>query len=89
MSMTFPRIDAEKVLHVKHFNRKKKLVLSGVSALFTCCGAPPTSFFLGLTKFILKTTQKFDFTWVEIAWVELKSNELESLISANYRPTHK
>ena len=36
---------------IKHFNPKKKLVLSGVSALFTCCGAPPTSFFLGLTMF--------------------------------------
>ena len=30
----------------------------------------------------LKTTQKFDFTWVEIAWVEPKSNKLESLISS-------
>ena len=37
---------------IKHFNPKKKLVLSDVSALFTCCGAPPTSFFLGLTMFI-------------------------------------
>ena len=31
---------------------------------------------------IFKTTQKFDFTWAEIAWVELKSNKLESLISS-------
>ena len=30
---------------------------------------------------ILKTTQKFDFTWAEIAWVELKSNRFDSLIS--------
>ena len=37
---------------IKHFNPKKKLVLSGVLALFTCSGAPPTSFFLGLKMFI-------------------------------------
>ena len=30
-------------------------------------------------SFILKNTQKFDLTWVEIAWVELKSNKLKSL----------
>jgi len=38
---------------IKHFNPKKKLVLSGASALFTCSGAPPTSFFLGLKMFML------------------------------------
>ena len=27
---------------IKHFNPKKKLVLSGVSVLFTCSDAPPT-----------------------------------------------
>jgi len=43
----------EKYKFIKHFNPKKKLVLSGVSALFTCCGAPSTSFFLGLTMFII------------------------------------
>ena len=37
--------------NIKHFNPKKKPVLSGVSALFTCSGAPPTSFFLGLKMF--------------------------------------
>ena len=45
---------------IKHFNPKKKLVLSGVSALFTCCGAPPTSFFLGLTMFINSDLNRAD-----------------------------
>ena len=33
---------------------------------------------------LLKTTQKFVFTWAEIAWVELKSNKLESLTSSTW-----
>ena len=46
------------MINVKHFNPKKKLVLSGVSALFTCSGAPPTSFFLGLKMFRLYALMK-------------------------------
>ena len=37
---------------IKHFNPKKKLVVIGVSALLTCCGALRTSFFLGFKMFI-------------------------------------
>ena len=47
---------------IKHFNPKKKLVLSGVSALFTCSGAPPTSFFLGLKMFIFIDLFNIRFT---------------------------
>ena len=52
MVFSLDLVEFQDFYDIKHFNPKKKLVLSGVSALFTCSDAPPTSFFLGLKMFM-------------------------------------
>ena len=71
---------------IKHFNPKKKLVVIGVSALLTCCGALRNSFFLGLKMFIyfmhnldLKLVRRYS-PWiqtVEIPWRASKTIRID------------